>query len=59
MFNQCNDVVFPPIQRYDILFRGKATDEQFNILDVALRSALKKLAESIQPKIYEYGFLRK
>jgi len=37
----------------------KATDEQFNILDAELRSVLKKLAEKIQPKVYEYGFLRK
>jgi hypothetical protein len=39
--------------------KSKATDEQFNILDVELRSALRKLAEKIQPKVYEYGFLNK
>jgi len=39
--------------------KTKATDERFNELDAALRLALKKLAEKIQPKVYEYGFLRK
>jgi hypothetical protein len=39
--------------------RNKATDEQFNELDTALRSALKALAKKIQPKVYEYGFLKK
>ena len=39
--------------------KNKATDEQFNELEVALRSALKILAEKIQPKVYEYGFLKK
>jgi len=39
--------------------KQKATDEQFNILDAELRSALKKLAVKIQPKVYEYGFLKK
>jgi hypothetical protein len=39
--------------------RTKAEDEKFNELDKALRLALKKLAENIQPKVYEYGFLRK
>ncbi len=38
--------------------RMNATDERFNELDVALRSALKELAQRIQPKIYEYGFLK-
>jgi hypothetical protein len=37
----------------------KATDEQFNELDAELRSALKVLAKKIQPKVYEYGFLKK
>jgi len=27
------------------------------LMHAALRSALKKLAEKIQPKVYEYGFL--
>jgi hypothetical protein len=35
-----------------------AADEQFNALNAALRLALKALAEKIQPKVYEYGFLR-
>jgi hypothetical protein len=39
--------------------KTKATDEQFNILDAELRSALKKLAKKIEPKVYEYGFLKK
>jgi hypothetical protein len=39
--------------------KTKATDEQFNELDAELRSALKKLAAAIQPKVYEYGFLKK
>jgi hypothetical protein len=39
--------------------KTKATDERFNELDVALRLALKKLARKIQPKVYEYGFLKR
>jgi hypothetical protein len=39
--------------------KQKATDDQFNVLDAELRSALKKLAAKIQPKVYEYGFLKK
>ena len=39
--------------------KAKSTDERFNELDAALRLALKKLAEKIQPKVYEYGFLQK
>jgi len=38
--------------------KTKATDERFNELDSELRASLKKLAEKIQPKVYEYGFLR-
>jgi hypothetical protein len=38
--------------------KTKSTDERFNELDAALRSALKKLAAKIQPKVYEYGFLK-
>jgi hypothetical protein len=38
--------------------KQKAADEHFNELDVALRSALKILAEKIQLKVYEYGFLK-
>ena len=39
--------------------KTKASDERFNELDAKLRSALKVLALKIQPKVYEYGFLRK
>jgi hypothetical protein len=39
--------------------KTKASDEQFNELDAELRLALKKLAAKIQPKVYEYGFLKK
>jgi hypothetical protein len=39
--------------------KSKATDERFNELDAELRFALKMLAKKIQPKVYEYGFLRK
>jgi len=39
--------------------KSKATDERFNELDAKLRSALKVLAEKIQPKVYEYGFLKR
>jgi len=39
--------------------RTKSADSQFTELDSALRSSLKELAKKIQPKIYEYGFLRK
>ena len=39
--------------------KTKSADVRFNDLDTALRSALKKLAEKIQPKVYEYGFLKK
>jgi hypothetical protein len=34
-------------------------DEIYNELMDKLRSALKLLAEKIEPKIYEYGFLIK
>jgi len=37
--------------------KTKSTDERFNELDAELRSKLKILAEKIQPKVYEYGFL--
>ena len=39
--------------------KTKATDEGFNELDAELRSSLRALAKKIQPKVYEYGFLRK
>ena len=37
----------------------KSSDEQFTELDAELRSALKKLAAKIEPKVYEYGFLKR
>lgn len=37
---------------------NKATDAKFNELEDALRHALKALAIQIQPKVYEYGFLK-
>ena len=39
--------------------KAKAIDERFNELDAELRSALRTLAMKIQPKVYEYGFLKK
>jgi len=36
----------------------KSEDETYNGLIKALRDALKTLAEKIQPKVYEYGFLK-
>ena len=39
--------------------KAKATNERFNELDAELRSALRTLAKKIQPKVYEYGFLKK
>jgi hypothetical protein len=38
--------------------KTKSDDKEFNVLDAKLRSALKKLAEKIQPKVYEYAFLK-
>jgi len=38
--------------------KAKATDEQFNTLYAELRASLKELAKKIQPKVYEYGFLK-
>ncbi len=37
---------------------AKSEDETYTKLIGKLRSALKILAESIAPKVYEYGFLR-
>lgn len=34
------------------------TDEQYNTLIGNLRQALKELAKKIEPKVYEYGFLK-
>ena len=39
--------------------KTKATDERFNELDAQLRASLKELAKKIEPKVYEYGFLKK
>ncbi|MCL2138777.1 MAG: hypothetical protein FWH41_04520 [Treponema sp.] len=36
---------------------SKSGDDVYNVLIGSLRSALKTLAEKIQPKVYEYGFL--
>ena len=36
-----------------------STDERYNALLSTLRAAMKKLAAQIEPKVYEYGFLRK
>ena len=38
---------------------NKSTDETYNELIGNLRSELKTLAKKIEPKVYEYGFLRK
>jgi hypothetical protein len=35
----------------------KSDDKKFNELDTNLKEALKILAEKIEPKVYEYGFL--
>jgi hypothetical protein len=35
----------------------KSTDPEFNILDKELTAKLKLLAQKIEPKVYEYGFL--
>ena len=37
----------------------KSTDETYNALLAGLRGALKTLTVKIQPKVYEYGFLKK
>ena len=34
-------------------------DERYNELLAALKSVMKKLAAKIQPKVYEYGFLKR
>ena len=38
---------------------NKSDDETYNALIADLRSALKTLAAKIEPKVYEYGFLKK
>ena len=36
---------------------NKSTDETYNSLIGALRQALSRLAQEIEPKVYEYQFL--
>ena len=36
-----------------------STDERYNALLSALRAAMKKLAAKIEPKVYDYGFLKR
>jgi hypothetical protein len=38
---------------------AKSGDEKFNELNASLRTALKALAKRIEPKVYEYGFLKR
>jgi len=37
---------------------NKSDNEKYNELIGDLRSALKELAQKIEPKVYEYGFLK-
>ncbi|MCL1966382.1 MAG: hypothetical protein FWF67_00700, partial [Fibromonadales bacterium] len=37
---------------------NKSDDDKYNELIGDLRSALKELAQKIEPKVYEYGFLK-
>jgi hypothetical protein len=37
---------------------AKSEDATYNELIANLRSALKTLAKKIEPKVYEYGFLK-
>jgi len=37
---------------------NKSDDEKYNELLGDLRSALKELAQKIEPMVYEYGFLK-
>jgi len=37
---------------------NKSDDDKYNELIGSLRSALKELAQKIEPKVYEYGFLK-
>jgi hypothetical protein len=36
-----------------------SADETYTTLIHALRAAMKTLAKRIEPKVYEYGFLKK
>jgi hypothetical protein len=38
---------------------NKSDDEEYNRLIGNLNESLKKLAKKIEPKVYEYGFLKK
>jgi hypothetical protein len=38
---------------------NKSDDEKYNELMGNLREALKVLAQKIEPKVYEFGFLRR
>ncbi|MDR0328051.1 MAG: hypothetical protein LBI05_07140, partial [Planctomycetaceae bacterium] len=38
---------------------NKSNDETYNVLIADLRSALRTLAEKIEPKVYEHGFLKR
>jgi hypothetical protein len=38
---------------------SKSEDEEYNALIKSLREALKSLSAKIEPKVYEYGFLKK
>ena len=38
---------------------NKSIDETYNKLIVNLRERMKILAKKIEPKIYEFGFLKK
>ena len=40
------------------VMNNKSEDEKYNELIENLRSALKMLAKKIEPKVYEYGFLK-
>jgi hypothetical protein len=37
---------------------SKSADETYNRLLETLKGALKALTQKIQPKVYEYGFLK-
>jgi hypothetical protein len=41
------------------IMNNRSTDETYNTLNDNLRIALKMLAKKIEPKVYEYGFLKK
>lgn len=38
---------------------SKSTDEEYNSLMAALQEKLQILADKIEPKVYEHGFLRR